>query len=163
MFGIFLLALLGMSFAGHISSNQDNRQHGQPAQSYGRYLGSGEFAEATFENWESEFLQMAAYVLFTAFLLEKGSPESKRPRATRPTPIRFRPGTSRACRRAPSKCRDGRCGWPDRMNVRQAREPETMRVRIAIRARSQAARRADRATRVSGSTFRPLAVASAHV
>jgi hypothetical protein len=29
--------------------------------------------------------------------------------------------------RAPSKCRDGRCGWSDRMNVRQAREPQSMR------------------------------------
>ena len=29
--------------------------------------------------------------------------------------------------RAPSKCLDGQCGWSDRMNVRQAREPETMR------------------------------------
>jgi hypothetical protein len=79
MFAIFLLALLGMSVAGHVFSNQENQQHGQPAESYGRYLGSGGFAEATFENWESEFLQMAAYVLFTAFLLQKGSPESKNP------------------------------------------------------------------------------------
>ena len=41
------------------------------------YLGSGHFAEATSENWESEFLQMAAYVLFTVSLRQKGSAESK--------------------------------------------------------------------------------------
>jgi hypothetical protein len=29
--------------------------------------------------------------------------------------------------RVPAKCRDGRCGWSDRMNVRQARDSETMR------------------------------------
>lgn len=29
------------------------------------------------ENWESEFLQMGAFVLLTAFLRQKGSPESK--------------------------------------------------------------------------------------
>lgn len=32
---------------------------------------------AVFENWESEFLQMAAFVLLTVFLRQKGSPESK--------------------------------------------------------------------------------------
>jgi hypothetical protein len=31
------------------------------------------------ENWESEFLQMFAYVLLTAFLFQKGSAESKDP------------------------------------------------------------------------------------
>ena len=34
--------------------------------------------EAVFENWESEFLQMGAYVVLTAVLRQKGSPESKR-------------------------------------------------------------------------------------
>ena len=33
--------------------------------------------EATFENWESEFLQMASYVLLTIWLVQKGSSESK--------------------------------------------------------------------------------------
>ncbi|WP_308470653.1 DUF6766 family protein [Arthrobacter sp. 4R501] len=33
--------------------------------------------EATFENWESEFLQMAMYVILTVFLFQKGSSESK--------------------------------------------------------------------------------------
>jgi hypothetical protein len=41
------------------------------------YLGSGHFLSAVFENWESEFLQMSAYVLLTVFLRQKGSPESK--------------------------------------------------------------------------------------
>jgi hypothetical protein len=52
---------------------------GQPPESYIQYLTSGAFVEATFENWESEFLQMGAYVLLTAFLIQKGSPESKNP------------------------------------------------------------------------------------
>jgi hypothetical protein len=30
---------------------------------------TGHFAEATFENWESEFLQMASFVLLTAYLI----------------------------------------------------------------------------------------------
>ena len=31
------------------------------------------------ENWESENLQMAVFVLLTTFLSQKGSPESRRP------------------------------------------------------------------------------------
>jgi hypothetical protein len=79
MFAIFLVTWAGMSIAGYLDNNSDNSEHGQPPETYARYLGSGAFAEATFENWESEFLQMAAYVLFTAFLLQRGSPESKQP------------------------------------------------------------------------------------
>ena len=43
------------------------------------YLGEGHFWEGLFENWESEFLQMAAYIVLTAFLIQRGSSESKDP------------------------------------------------------------------------------------
>jgi len=43
------------------------------------YLSSGHFGSAVFENWESEFLQMAAFVVLTAFLIQKGSSELKDP------------------------------------------------------------------------------------
>ncbi len=42
------------------------------------YLRSGHFLEATFENWESEFLQMGLYVLLTIWLRQRGSAESKK-------------------------------------------------------------------------------------
>ena len=79
MFGLFLVFLVAQSFAGFRSNNNDNQEHGQPRESYTEYLASGAFVEATFENWESEFLQMGVYVLFTAWLIQKGSPESKNP------------------------------------------------------------------------------------
>jgi hypothetical protein len=79
MFGLFLIFLVAQSFAGYRSNNSENEEHGQPPESYAEYLTSGAFVEATFENWESEFLQMGAYVLLTAFLIQKGSPESKDP------------------------------------------------------------------------------------
>jgi len=79
MFGLFLIFLMAQSFAGYRSNNSENEEHGQPPESYAEYLTSGAFVEATFENWESEFLQMGAYVLLTAFLIQKGSPESKNP------------------------------------------------------------------------------------
>ena len=37
-----------------------------------------------FENWESEFLQMSAYVVLTAFLFQRGSAESKDPDTASP-------------------------------------------------------------------------------
>lgn len=43
-----------------------------------KYLSSGHFIQATFENWESEFLQMALFVVLTVFLKQKGSSESKK-------------------------------------------------------------------------------------
>jgi len=47
--------------------------------SYGTYFTTGHFIEATFENWESEFLQMALFVSLTVFLYQKGSSQSKDP------------------------------------------------------------------------------------
>jgi hypothetical protein len=79
MFAFFLVFLVAQSVAGYRTSNSENEQHRQPKESYGQYLTSGAFVEATFENWESEFLQLSAYVFLTAFLIQKGSPESKNP------------------------------------------------------------------------------------
>jgi hypothetical protein len=44
-----------------------------------QYISSGHFLQSTFENWESEFLQMALFVILTMFLYQKGSSESKDP------------------------------------------------------------------------------------
>jgi hypothetical protein len=79
MFALFFIFLLGQSITGLSEHNQEQQEHGQPQIGYGEYLTSGHFIEAVFENWESEFLQMAAYVVLTAFLFQKGSSESKDP------------------------------------------------------------------------------------
>jgi Domain of unknown function (DUF6766) len=77
MFALFLGALVPMSVVGHHASNTDLTEHGRPPLAYATYLTSGSFIEGVFENWESEFLQMGVYVLITAYLFQKGSPESK--------------------------------------------------------------------------------------
>jgi len=77
MFGAFVVFAVLQSVFGWQVRNEDLVEAGQAAQSYWHYLGTGHFAEATFENWESEFLQMGSYVLLTAFLVQQGSPESK--------------------------------------------------------------------------------------
>ena len=76
---LFALSLVGQSVTGHHVHNQDQKEHGQQTISYADYLTSGHFVEATFENWESEFLQMGMYVVLTIFLYQKGSSESKTP------------------------------------------------------------------------------------
>ena len=81
MFGLFVLFLVGHSVAGYYDYNDDQHAHQQSLLSYPAYLTSSHFWATVFENWESEFLQMAAYVLFTVFLFQRGSAESKDPDA----------------------------------------------------------------------------------
>ncbi len=78
MFGLFAIMLVGHSCSGHIQHNKDLQERGRPPVAYSTYVVGGSFIESVFENWESEFLQMAAYVLFTVWLYQKGSPESKK-------------------------------------------------------------------------------------
>src|SRR5690606_357363 len=91
MFGIFAAALLGMSVAGWRANNEQLTDHGQATESYTSYLGSGDFIEGVFENWESEFLQMWALVVLTIFLRQKGSSDSKplRGKTTEDTSSRY--------------------------------------------------------------------------
>jgi len=75
----FGLSMVGMALAGWGAHNRDLVGHaGQPV-GLPAYLLSGEFLSAVFENWESEFLQMAAYVGLTAMLFQRGSAESRDP------------------------------------------------------------------------------------
>lgn len=78
LYGLFLAMLVGMSIAGFYHQNEELAEHGWLLISYGEYIVSGEFAEAVFENWESEFLQMWALVVLTIYLHQKGAPDSKK-------------------------------------------------------------------------------------
>ena len=78
LFGLFWIFLIAQSVTGWRAHNADLSDHGDLTLSYDSYLTTGHFVEATFENWESEFLQMAAYVVLTIWLVQKGSSESKR-------------------------------------------------------------------------------------
>jgi hypothetical protein len=81
MMGFCLTFLAGQMITGFYDYNETQRDEGQPTVTVGEYLQTGHPWEATFENWESEFLQMAVFVLLTTFLVQKGSPESRRPGA----------------------------------------------------------------------------------
>lgn len=77
IFFFFAVFLFGQSLAGWKQYNEEiGDKHGWRI-GYTEYLQSAHFVEATFENWESEFLQMGMYVIFTLFMRQKGSSESK--------------------------------------------------------------------------------------
>jgi len=75
--GLFLVFFIGMALSGARAYSADQVEHHQAALSLWSYLQTGDFMEATFENWESEFLQMGMYVVLTAYLFQRGSSESK--------------------------------------------------------------------------------------
>jgi hypothetical protein len=77
MLALFALSACGQTVTGFRVHNHELVAEHQPALSLGAYLTSGAFAEAVFENWESEFLQMAVFVLLTKYLRQRGSSESK--------------------------------------------------------------------------------------
>ncbi len=72
--------------------NETLQEHGQQKLSAGEYLSSGHFISSTFENWESEFLQMTIYVLLTIGLRQKGSSESKKLTGKEPVDRKPKPG-----------------------------------------------------------------------
>src|SRR5215218_1022758 len=74
---IFLLALLGEAVAGFHAFNDDQVAGGAAPVSWTTYLTSSDFGADVAENWQSEYLQFALYILATVHLVQRGSPESK--------------------------------------------------------------------------------------
>lgn len=72
-----ILTMIGQFYTGWNEYMQERIEKGLSVHSLSEYFHSGHFIQATFENWESEFLQMGLYVYMTVFLFQKGSAESK--------------------------------------------------------------------------------------
>ena len=83
-FILFLIAMLGQTITGLEEHNHEMIEEGGQPIKIGEYITSGHFLQSTFENWESEFLQMALFVVLTIFLYQKGSSESKDPESNEP-------------------------------------------------------------------------------
>ena len=75
---LFLITLCAQAVTGWREFNQEVTEKGGAAIGFHLYLLSGHFVSATFENFQSEFLQMSLYVVFTVFLRQIGSAESKK-------------------------------------------------------------------------------------
>lgn len=76
---LFLGSLIGQWLTGWQFENEELARHGEKALTPGQFAASPQFLSTVFENWESEFLQMSAYVLLTCFLFQRGSAESRDP------------------------------------------------------------------------------------
>jgi hypothetical protein len=74
---LFLSSWAVQGWTGWEEFQADQRTHGQPAHFGGDDGYVWVFLESTFENWQSEFLQLLTFVVLTAYLIYRGSPESK--------------------------------------------------------------------------------------
>ena len=80
VFGVgFLLALAGQALAGQADYNDQQISQGAEPVSLGESLTSSSFGVDVAENWQSEYLQFSLYAIGTVWLVQRGSPESKKP------------------------------------------------------------------------------------
>ena len=72
---------------GHSLFNEEQLAHDDTTVGFCQYLASSDFGSRIMENWQSEFLQFATFVLATVWLVQRGSSESKDPEkaVARPT------------------------------------------------------------------------------
>jgi hypothetical protein len=77
MGALFLGSWLGQSVTGMTEYNEAQLEHGSAPVSWLGYLQRPDFWEATLQNWQSEFLAVGTMVVFTVYLRQRGSPESK--------------------------------------------------------------------------------------
>ena len=77
MSSIFFAAWLAQSLNNWRTFNDEQREHDEGTVSWGRYLVDPDFWEKTLQNWQSEFLAVGVMVVFTIYLRQRGSPESK--------------------------------------------------------------------------------------
>jgi hypothetical protein len=77
MGAIWLLSWFGQSVTGWSDWSADELLHGGHAKTYADYLTSAAFWESTLQNWQSEFLAVGSMAIFSVYLRQRGSPESK--------------------------------------------------------------------------------------
>lgn len=76
---LFVLALVGQAIAGFFQTNEELADHGRPLVGFGEFVSSSDFLVDVAENWQSEFLQFFLFIAATIWLVQRGSPESKKP------------------------------------------------------------------------------------
>ncbi|WP_408649908.1 DUF6766 family protein [Jatrophihabitans sp.] len=76
--GLLLGAVIGQAFSGVAELNGEQRATGGATLSLAEYVLSSSFAVDIAENWQSEYLQFALYIVATTWLVQRGSSESKK-------------------------------------------------------------------------------------
>jgi hypothetical protein len=73
-FALFLISWIAQAVAEWGTFVQEERAHGEAPSLSSFFV---QFGQSTFENWQSEFLQLFSFVVFSAVLIHHGSAESK--------------------------------------------------------------------------------------
>jgi cephalosporin-C deacetylase-like acetyl esterase len=74
---LFFASWFGQSVTGWTKYNEDQKEHDGAAVSWTGYVSRSDFWEDTLQNWQSEFLAVGTMAVFTIYLRQRGSPESK--------------------------------------------------------------------------------------
>lgn len=74
---IFLATSAAQSLTNWTQFNQEQVAHGDSPVSWGEYVLRADFWERMLQNWQSEFLAVGTMVVFTIYLRQRGSAESK--------------------------------------------------------------------------------------
>ncbi len=77
MGAVFLASWLVQSVAGWAAFNEERLHQLQDPVSWGRYLTDADFWARTLQNWQSEFLAVGAMAVFSIYLRQRGSSQSK--------------------------------------------------------------------------------------
>jgi len=77
MTAIFIASWVGQSVTAWSEFNEEQRAHDDRGVSWLSYVGNADFWEKTLQNWQSEFLAVGTMAVFTIYLRQRGSPESK--------------------------------------------------------------------------------------
>ena len=74
---LFMGSWLSESLGAWTQYNGDQTAHMEPTVSWLTYVGTADFWERSLENWQSELLAVGSMAVFTIYLRQRGSPESK--------------------------------------------------------------------------------------
>ena len=77
MGALFLLTWASSSVAGWAAFNNEQLGSYSDPVSWVAYLGQADFWNRSFQNWQSEMLAVGSMAIFTVYLRQRGSPESK--------------------------------------------------------------------------------------
>jgi hypothetical protein len=73
----FFGSWLCQSVNGWRAYNHQHLEHNEPTITWGEYWANADFWDRSLQNWQSEFLAIGSMAVFTIYLRQRGSPESK--------------------------------------------------------------------------------------
>jgi len=78
LFSLFLVSLAGQSLSGWFAYNGALQAGHFDEIAFGAYLGTGNFLDGMFSNWEAAVLQLAVLIAFGSVLRQKGAAHSRK-------------------------------------------------------------------------------------